>query len=87
MFLGHIMFKSFMLMEGLLHNSIVHVFVKILLERTNNVPVHYTKSVNSFYEDSSIFDCSFSYGISPSSKERSSKSNTTNFKIIAFREL
>ena len=77
--LGHNMFKSFMFMEGLLHNSIVHVFVNTLLERRNSVSVYYTKSVNSFSKDSSIFDCSFSYGISPSSKERSSKSNTTNF--------
>ena len=73
------MFESFMVMEGLLHNSIVHVFAKILLERRNSVPVHYTKSVNSFYEDSSIFDHSFSYGISPSGKERSFKCNATNF--------
>ena len=73
------MFKSFMVMEGLLHNSIVHVFVNILSERRSNVPVHYTKSVNSFYEDSSIFDHSFSYGISPSGKERSFKGNATNF--------
>ena len=54
-------------MEGLLHNSIVHVFVNILSEKGNSVPAHYTKSVNSF-EDSSTFDCSFYYGISPSGK-------------------
>ena len=74
------MFKSFMLMEGLLHNSIVHVFANILLERRNSVPVLYSKSVNSFYEDSSIFDRSFSYGNSPSDKERSCKGNATNIK-------
>ena len=62
------MFKSFMVMEGLLHNSIVHVFVNILSERRYSVPVHYTESVNSLYEDSSTFDCSFYYGISPSGK-------------------
>ena len=54
-------------------------FWNILSERRSNVPVHYTKSVNSFYEDSSIFDHSFSYGISPSGKERSFKGNATNF--------